>query len=395
MALNSTNEIIDELRAGRMVVIMDDEDRENEGDLLLAADSVTPEAINFMAKYGRGLICLTLTKERCERLRLPLMVNANNAPHSTAFTISVEAARGVTTGISAADRARTIAAAVAAEAKPSDLVQPGHVFPLMAQPGGVLVRAGHTEAGCDLARLAGFEPAAVIVEILNEDGTMARRPDLERFAKAHGLKIGTIADLIHYRVANEKAVIRESQGRLPTAFGTFEVTAYRDTIENDIHLALVMGEINAERPTLVRVHLQNTLCDLFGAQHPACGWPLDDVMRQIAGAGEGVIVVLRNRDQGDDVLAKLAAITEPTNRDPIQEAAQETAPEAAQETVPEAARQTSMPAPHSARNELRTYGIGAQILADVGVHRMRVMSAPKAMHGISGFDLEVVEYLGG
>ncbi|MFP4280165.1 MAG: bifunctional 3,4-dihydroxy-2-butanone-4-phosphate synthase/GTP cyclohydrolase II [Halochromatium sp.] len=375
MALNSTDEIIDELRAGRMVVIMDDEDRENEGDLLLAADSVTPEAINFMAKYGRGLICLTLTKERCERLRLPLMVNANHAPHATAFTVSIEAAHGVTTGISAADRARTIAAAVAAEARPSDLVQPGHVFPLMAQPGGVLVRAGHTEAGCDLARLAGFEPAAAIVEILNEDGTMARRPDLERFAETHGLKIGTIADLIHYRVANEKAVIREARGRLPTAFGIFEVTAYRDTIENDIHLALVMGEIDAERPTLVRVHLQNTLCDLFGAQHPACGWPLDAVMRQIAEAGEGVIVVLRNRDQGADVLAKLAALSEPADRDPAQRMAAS--------------------APHSARNELRTYGIGAQILADVGVHRMRVMSAPKAMHGISGFDLEVVEYLGG
>jgi len=373
MNLNTTEEIIDELRAGRMVVIMDDEDRENEGDLLLAADSVTPEAINFMAKYGRGLICLTLAKERCERLRLPLMVNANNAPHATAFTVSIEAARGVTTGISAADRARTVAAAVAADAKPSDLVQPGHVFPLMAQPGGVLVRAGHTEAGCDLARLAGFEPAAVIVEILNEDGTMARRPDLEAFAETHGLKIGTIADLIHYRVANEKAVIREARGRLPTAFGDFEVTAYRDTIENDIHLALVKGEIDPERPTLVRVHLQNALCDLFGTQHPSCGWPLDNVMRQITEAGEGVIVVLRNRDQAEDVLAKLAAISEPGDQ------AAAAAPAQA----------------HSTRNELRTYGLGAQILADVGVQKMRVMSAPKAMHGISGFDLEVVEYLGG
>ena len=241
------------------------------------------------------------------------------------------------------------------------------------------MRAGHTEAGCDLTRLAGFEPAAVIVEILNEDGTMARRPDLETFAETHGLKIGTIADLIHYRVANEKAVIRESRGILPTTFGTFEVTTYRDTIENDIHLALVMGEIDAERPTLVRVHLQNTLCDLFGTQHPACGWPLNDVMRQIAAAGEGVIVVLRNRDQGEDVLAKLAAITEPATAEPAQETA----------------AQSSRPGPHSTRKELRTYGIGAQILADVGVHRMRVMSAPKAMHGISGFDLEVVEYLGG
>jgi len=369
MLLNSTEEIIDELRAGRMVVIMDDENRENEGDLLLAADCVTPEAINFMATHGRGLICLTLTKERCERLRLPLMVNANSAPHATAFTVSIEAARGVTTGISAGDRARTIEAAVAAQAKPTDLVQPGHVFPLMAQPGGVLVRAGHTEAGCDLARLAGFEPAAVIVEILNDDGTMARRADLEAFAELHGLKIGTIADLIHYRVANEKAVIREDSCDLPTEFGTFHVTAYRDTIDNHVHLALTMGDICADRPTLVRVHLQNALCDLFGTYHPACGWPLRDVMRQISERGEGVIVVLRNRDEAADVLAKLQDLCDVDHDD-------------------------RPPPLRTDRNELRTYGIGAQILADTGVRKMRVMSAPKAMHGISGFDLEVVEYVG-
>lgn len=369
MTLNSTEEIIADLRAGRMVVIMDDENRENEGDLLMAADCVSPEAVNFMAKYGRGLICLTLTKARCERLHLPLMVNGNNAPHSTAFTVSIEAAKGVTTGISAADRARTVRAAVAPDARSTDLVQPGHVFPLMAQPGGVLVRAGHTEAGCDLARLAGFEPAAVIVEILNEDGTMARRSDLEAFADEHGLKIGTIADLIHYRVANEKAVMREHRCDLPTEFGTFEVTAYRDTIDNDVHLALVMGEVSADAPILVRVHLQNTLCDLFGANHPACGWPLKDVMRQIRKEGQGVIVVLRNRDEAGDLLAKLNEISDVADDDrgPIRRAD---------------------------RNELRTYGIGAQILADLGVRKMRVMSAPKAMHGISGFDLEVVEYVG-
>jgi 3,4-dihydroxy 2-butanone 4-phosphate synthase/GTP cyclohydrolase II len=220
MNLNTTEEIIEDLRQGKMVVIMDDEDRENEGDLLLAADRVTPEAVNFMARYGRGLICLTLTKERCERLRLPLMVLDNQAPHSTAFTLSIEAASGVTTGISAADRATTVRAAVAPDAQPRDLVHPGHIFPLMAEPGGVLVRAGHTEAGCDLARLAGLEPAAVIVEILNEDGGMARRPDLERFAAAHDLKIGTIADLIHYRVSHEKTVKRECDCELPTEFGT-------------------------------------------------------------------------------------------------------------------------------------------------------------------------------
>ncbi len=370
MSLNSITEIIAELRAGRMVIIMDDEDRENEGDLLLAADCVTPESINFMAKYGRGLICLTLSKDRCQRLRLPLMVNDNHAPHSTAFTVSIEAAQGVTTGISAADRAHTVRTAVAENATASDLVQPGHIFPLMAQPGGVLVRAGHTEAGCDLARLAGFEPAAVIVEILNEDGSMARRPDLERFAAAHGLKIGTIADLIQYRVANEKAIFREERCQLPTSFGTFQITAYRDTIDRDIHLALTLGDIRPERPTLVRVHLQNTLCDLFATQHANCGWPLRSVMEQITRVGEGVIVVLRNRDSGADILARLRQLDSC-----------------------ERERNNQPPALRTDRNELRTYGLGAQILADLGVRKMRVMSAPRAMHGISGFDLEVVEYV--
>ncbi len=370
MNLNTTEEIIADLRQGKMVVIMDDEDRENEGDLLLAADRVTPEAINFMAKYGRGLICLTLTKERCQRLRLPLMVMENQAPHSTAFTLSIEAATGVTTGISAADRATTIRAAVAADAQPRDLVHPGHIFPLMAEPGGVLVRAGHTEAGCDLARLAGLEPAAVIVEILNEDGTMARRPDLEAFAQTHGLKIGTIADLIHYRVSHEKTVRRECDCELPTEFGSFRILAYRDSIDDDLHLALVRGEIAAERPVLVRVHLQNSLCDLFGTQHPGCGWPLRDVMRQVAKAGEGVIVVLRNRDRVEDLLGRFKALS------------------------PRVKGEEGIPTRSKERSELRTYGIGAQILADIGVRKMRVMSAPRAMHGISGFDLEVVDYVG-
>lgn len=370
MALNTTEEIIEDLRQGRMVVIMDDEDRENEGDLLLAADMVTPESINFMARYGRGLICLTLTKERCRRLRLPLMVSDNNAPLSTAFTVSVEAAEGVTTGISAADRATTVAAAVAPDAEPTDLVQPGHVFPLMAQPGGVLVRAGHTEAGCDLARLAGLEPAAVIVEILNEDGTMARRPDLEAFAETHGLKIGTIADLIQYRVRNEKAVRCECTCNLPTEFGEFQISAYRDTIDSDLHFALTLGDISPERPTLVRVHLQNSLCDLFGTNHSGCGWPLRDVMRRVADAGEGAIVVLRNRDRAEDLIGKLKNLDRQDKDDRVSHRWRD-------------------------RSELRTYGIGAQILADLGVRKMRVMSAPKAMHGISGFDLEVVEYVSG
>jgi len=280
MALNTTEEIIGDLRQGKMVVIMDDEDRENEGDLLLAAQKVTPEAINFMAKHGRGLICLTLTKERCWRLHLPLMVNDSHVSHTTtAFTVSIEAAQGVTTGISAADRATTIRAAVAADARPHDLVQPGHVFPLMAKPGGVLVRAGHTEAGCDLAQLAGLEPAAVIVEVLNEDGTMARRPDLETFAATHGLKIGTIADLIQHRVRHEKAVVRECTCDLSTEVGDFQLSAYRNTIDNDLHFALTLGDIAPTRPTLVRVHLQNSLCDLFGTNHSGCGWPLRDAMR--------------------------------------------------------------------------------------------------------------------
>jgi 3,4-dihydroxy 2-butanone 4-phosphate synthase/GTP cyclohydrolase II len=370
MSLNSIEEIIEDLRQGRMVIIMDDQDRENEGDLLLAADKVTPEAINFMARYGRGLICLTLTKERCRRLRLPLMVNENNSPHSTAFTVSIEAAEGVTTGISAADRATTVTAAVAPDAEPRDLVQPGHVFPLMAQPGGVLVRAGHTEAGCDLARLAGMEPAAVIVEVLNEDGSMARRRDLEAFAEVHGLKIGTIADLIHYRVRHEKAVRRECTRDLPTEHGDFQISVYRDTIDNDLHFALTMGDISPHRPTLVRVHLQNSLCDLFETNHAGCGWPLRDVMRRVAAAGEGAIVVLRNRDRAEDLLARLRDFD-------LQD------------------KEVRIPQRRQDRSELRTYGIGAQILADLGVRKMRVMSAPKAMHGISGFDLEVVEYVGG
>ncbi|WP_089724410.1 bifunctional 3,4-dihydroxy-2-butanone-4-phosphate synthase/GTP cyclohydrolase II [Candidatus Thiosymbion oneisti] len=369
MALNTTEEIIEDLRQGRMVVIMDDEDRENEGDLLLAAQKVTPDAINFMAKYGRGLICLTLTQARCLHLRLPLMVNGDNIPHATAFTVSIEAAQGVTTGISAADRATTISAATAPDAEPDDLVQPGHIFPLMAQPGGVLVRAGHTEAGCDLARLAGLEPAAVIVEILNEDGSMARRPDLEAFAATHGLKIATIADLIQHRVRHEKAVLCECTCDLSTEVGDFQLSAYRDTIDNNLHFALTRGDISPARPTLVRVHLQNSLCDLFGTSHSGCGWPLRDAMRRITEAGEGVVVVLRNRDHAEDLLAQIKDFNRQDREDRTRPRRRD-------------------------RNELRTYGIGAQILADLGVRKMRVMSAPRSMHGISGFDLEVVEYVG-
>jgi len=260
MALNSSKEIIEDIRQGKMVILMDDEDRENEGDLIMAAELVRADDINFMARYGRGLICLTLTRERCERLRLPMMVSQNNERHTTNFTISIEAAEGVTTGISAADRAVTVRTAVASNAKASDLVQPGHIFPLMAQPGGVLTRAGHTEAGCDLARLAGLEPASVIVEILNEDGTMARRPDLEKFAADHNIKIGTIADLIEYRMLNEKSVERMATSRMPTEFGEFKLHAYRNVIDNQVHLALVKGDLQPGQPTLV---LLRTACVIY------------------------------------------------------------------------------------------------------------------------------------
>ncbi len=371
MALNSTEEIIEDLRQGRMVIIMDDEDRENEGDLVIAADKVTPDAINFMAKYGRGLICLTLTRERCQQLRLPLMVNANDQLESTNFTISIEAAEGVTTGISAADRARTVLAAVKPDARPEDLVQPGHIFPLMAQPGGVLVRAGHTEAGCDLARLAGSEPAAVIVEILNEDGTMARRPDLEKFAAEHDLKIGTIADLIEYRVRNEKTVERINECLLPTEAGEFRVIAYQDVVDNEVHLALVKGKVDPEEPILVRVHVQNSLCDLLGATYEECGWPLRNAMQQIEHEGSGIVVILRNHDTARDIVQRIQACQL------------------------KGSSEGAVPIDHGKikDKELRTFGVGAQILIDLGVKKMRVMSAPKHLHALAGFHLEVTEFV--
>ncbi len=369
MEMNTTEEIIEELRQGRMVVIMDDENRENEGDLVMAAELTTPESINFMARFGRGLICLTLTKERCQQLRLPLMVGVNESAHSTNFTVSIEAAEGVTTGISAGDRATTILAAVKSDAQPQDIVQPGHIFPLMAQPGGVLVRAGHTEAGCDLVRLAGLTPAAVIVEILNEDGSMARRADLERFASDHELKIGTIADLIQYRVRNEKTVERVSECGFDTAYGKFELVAYQDSIDNKLHLALVFGQVIPEEPVLVRVHMQNTLCDLFSTIDEGCGWPLADAMERVVNEGKGVIVVLRNHDSSREIVQRMRDI-QFKHRDEPKAATGET------------------------NKHRRTYGIGAQILCDLGVRKMRVMSAPTSLHGISGFDLQVVEYVG-
>ncbi|WP_333797254.1 bifunctional 3,4-dihydroxy-2-butanone-4-phosphate synthase/GTP cyclohydrolase II [Rheinheimera sp.] len=367
MQLNTPAEIIEDIRNGKMVILMDDEDRENEGDLVMAADYVTPDAINFMATYGRGLICLTLTRDRCKQLNLSLMVDKNKSQFATAFTLSIEAAEGVTTGISAADRARTVKAAVARDAKASDIVQPGHIFPLMAQDGGVLVRAGHTEAGCDLARLAGLEPASVIVEILNDDGTMARRPDLEKFAAKHGIKIGTIADLIEYRNLNETTIEKVASCKLPTAVGEFDLVTFRDTIDNQIHFALVKGEINPEQPTLVRVHLHNTFSDLLLADRAANrSFSLHSAMKRINAEG-GVLVLLGKHESTEELMATVQAF----------------------EAEDKGEKPVSAPWKGTSRN----VGVGSQILASLGVRKMRLLSQPKRYHALSGFGLEVVDYV--
>jgi 3,4-dihydroxy 2-butanone 4-phosphate synthase / GTP cyclohydrolase II len=367
MSFNSIAEIIDDIRSGRMVILIDDEDRENEGDLVMAASRVRPEDINFMARYGRGLICITLTRERCRQLHLPLMVSENNTKNKTNFTVSIEAAQGVSTGISAADRATTIQAAVAKNAKPTDLIQPGHIFPLMAQPGGVLTRAGHTEAGCDLALLAGLEPASVIVEILNEDGSMARRPELEQFARTHGLKIGTIADLIHYRLENEKTVTRVAECSMSTPYGMFELKAYQDIIDNQLHLALVHGELRLDQPVLVRVHVEDPLWDILNARREDSGWLMSEAMQRVADEGRGIIVVLRNSEGSETSIGR---IMDYHQRDEGKKIIR---------TINS--------------QELRTYGVGAQILVDLGVKQMRVLGTPKKLLGISGFGLEIVEYI--
>ena len=366
MELNSIEEIIDDIRQGKMVILMDDEDRENEGDLIIAAERVRMEDINFMATNARGLICLTLEKERCEFLKLPLMVNKNDAPYNTNFTVSIEAATGVTTGISAADRARTIQVAVSRDSDPGDIIQPGHIFPIMAQPGGVLRRAGHTEAGCDLARLAGYLPAAVIVEIMNEDGSMARREDLEVFAKKHGIKIGTIVDLIHYRIANEHTVTRTETNRLQTQHGEFSVHTYKDSISGSLHLAYVKGDIKNDEPVLVRVHIPNTLrdvCETFNVDRTS--WSFSRALEQISKEGRGVAVLLSGNDYGQGLEHNLAS-------------ALAKHPEAGPSSAP--------------RNDL-TIGTGSQILRDIGVGKMRLLSYPARFNAISGFDLEVVEFV--
>jgi 3,4-dihydroxy 2-butanone 4-phosphate synthase/GTP cyclohydrolase II len=364
MAISTTQEIVAELRAGRMVILVDEEDRENEGDLVLAAEFVTPEAINFMAKFGRGLICLTLTEERCSQLNLPLMTTRNGAPHGTAFTVSIEAAEGVTTGISAADRARTVQAAVAKHAKPSDLVQPGHIFPLKAQKGGVLMRAGHTEAGCDFAELAGLEPAAVICEVMKDDGTMARLPDLLEFAKEHDIKIGTIADLIHYRSRNESVVERVAERTMQTVYGPFRAIAYRDKPSGCAHLALVHGEPKPELETMVRVHQPVSILDLLETQATTHSWNIASAMAALKGAERGAMVLLNCEESAEQMFAQFAALNSPDDT----------------------------PQPRAARMDLRTYGIGAQILKDLGVGKMKLLASPRKMPSMTGFDLEVVGY---
>jgi 3,4-dihydroxy 2-butanone 4-phosphate synthase/GTP cyclohydrolase II len=361
MKISPTQELIDDIRRGRMIVLADAEDRENEGDLVLAADFVTPEAINFLATHARGLVCLTLTEERCRQLNLPLMVNDNRSPMGTAFTVSIEAASGVTTGISAADRARTVRVATAKHAKPEDIVQPGHIFPVMAQNGGVLVRAGHTEAGCDLPELAGLTPAAVICEIMNADGSMARMPELHAFAARHDLKIGTIADLIRYRSETEKLVERVAERQISTPYGAFRLCVYHDKTVDEVHYALVKGEPSPERPALVRVHEPFVSLDLFDFDSARHAFSVQDAMRMIAHQKEGVIVLLRRHESTAEILERLEG------------SARKAAP--------------------NRKWDPRLHGIGAQILKDLGVGKMRVLARPKRIPSMSGFGLDIVEYV--
>jgi 3,4-dihydroxy 2-butanone 4-phosphate synthase / GTP cyclohydrolase II len=360
--ISSVEDIVADMKAGRMVILVDEEDRENEGDLVLAADHVTPEAINFMARFGRGLICLTLTRERCERLQLPPMVPRNGTKMGTAFTVSIEAAEGVTTGISAADRARTVQAAVRRDAEPQDLVQPGHIFPLQAADGGVLMRAGHTEAGCDLASLAGLTPAAVICEIMKDDGTMARLPDLQLFAAEHALRIGTIADLIHYRSRHDTLVHKIGQRPMTTAYGEFVAHAWRDKPSNGLHLALVKGTWSPGQEIPVRVHEPLSVLDALELDRPMHSWSLDASLKHIAAAGQGVAVLLNCGEGPEQLLAQFEGTARASQ------------------------------APERGRMDLRTYGVGAQILRELGVQRMNLMGTPRRMPSMAGYGLEIAGY---
>jgi 3,4-dihydroxy 2-butanone 4-phosphate synthase/GTP cyclohydrolase II len=369
--VSTIEEAIEDIKAGRMVILVDDEDRENEGDLTMAAEQVTPEAINFMATYGRGLICLSLSDEQVQQLKLPMMVHENTAVFGTAFTVSIDAHHGVTTGISAADRATTISTAIADDAKPEDLVRPGHIFPLRAKKGGVLVRTGQTEGSVDLARLAGFKPAGVICEIMNADGTMARMPDLEAFSKQHGLKIVTIADLITYRLQKESLVRRAATVQLPTQYGgEFTGILYENEVDRHHHLALVKGEIGPDDVVLVRVHSECLTGDVFGSLRCDCGEQLHAAMGMIAKEGKGVLLYMRQEGRGIGLANKLKAYH-------LQELGKDTV-EANEEL--------------GFKPDLRDYGIGAQILADLGLHRVRLMTNnPKKIIGLEGYGIQVVE----
>ena len=358
MPIAPITEIVAEIKAGRMVILVDEEDRENEGDLVLAADHVTPEAINFMARFGRGLVCMPITEERARQLNLAPMTPVNRSVHGTNFTVSIEAAHGVSTGISAADRAHTIRVAAAPHAKPDDIVHPGHVFPLIAHPGGVLARAGHTEACCDLARLAGLSSSAVLCEVMKDDGTMARLPDLERFAGQHGMKIGAIADLIHHRSRTERLIERIAERPLTTAAGTFRLVVYRDKLTDATHLALVRGPIAPDVETLVRVHEPLSIVDLLDSESDSHAWSILEAQRAIVAAGRGVIVLLHRPESAQDLRQRAIAGE----------------------------------APVSSKPDLRNYGIGAQILRDLNVGRMRLLARQRKMPSMAGFDLEVTGY---
>lgn len=363
VSISPVTDIVADMRTGKMVILIDEEDRENEGDLVLAADHVTPEAINFMARFGRGLICLTLTRDRCERLNLPPMATRNGTKHSTAFTVSIEAAVGVTTGISAADRARTIAAAVAPQAQASDLVQPGHIFPLQAVDGGVLMRAGHTEAGCDLAAMAGCSPTAVICEIMKDDGTMARLPDLQVFAAEHGLKIGTIADLIEYRSHHESLVKKISTRILHTAYGTYTAHAFRDQPSQSVHLALIKGQWEANETIPVRVHEPLSILDALEIGRSMHSWSLDKALAYIQQQGRGVAVLLNCGESAEQLLTQFEGTAK------------------------------SSQAPERGRMDLRTYGIGTQILLECGVRKMQLMAQPRRMPSMTGYGIEIAGYV--